>query len=115
VVGYLVDRSRELHLGAAPLVQQQVDPWLVSEPCLRAIFIAANRDRTWIVGKHPARTAGPQLPRHGRGRSRGERSGGCLAVPRQELMEVLDIVIVDAGENIGEPGLRIDIVELGGF
>lgn len=30
-------------------------------------------------------------------------------------MEVLDVVIVDAGEHVGEPSLRIDVVELGGL
>src|SRR5271156_5520345 len=34
-------------------------------------------------------------------------------VPRQELVEPVDIVIVDAPEHVGKPSLRIDIVELG--
>jgi hypothetical protein len=37
---------------------------------------------------------------------------GC-PVPRQKLFEPVDGVIVDAGEHVGEPGLGIDVVELG--
>jgi hypothetical protein len=33
----------------------------------------------------------------------------------QKLIELLDIVIVDAPEQVGEPSLRIDIIELGGL
>jgi hypothetical protein len=36
-------------------------------------------------------------------------------VPRQQLVEPVDGVIVDAGEHVGEPGLRIDAVEVGGL
>jgi len=36
-------------------------------------------------------------------------------VPRQELVEPCGGVICDAGEDIGEPCLRVDIVELGGL
>lgn len=32
-------------------------------------------------------------------------------VPEQKLFRIPDAVIVDANENIGEPGLRIDVVE----
>src|SRR2546423_2993525 len=41
------------------------------------------------------------------------RSG--LPIPGDKLIEVLDIVIVDAGEHVSEPRLRIDTVELGGL
>src|SRR5580704_9686196 len=34
-------------------------------------------------------------------------------VPRQEVVQPVDIVIVDPGQHVGEPSLRIDIVELG--
>ena len=34
-------------------------------------------------------------------------------VPRQEFVEPVDIVIVDAPEHIGKPSSRIDIVDLG--
>ena len=33
-------------------------------------------------------------------------------VPGQQLIKPVDGVIVDAGEHVGEPGLRIDVVEL---
>jgi hypothetical protein len=31
--------------------------------------------------------------------------------PRQEFVELYDLVVGDATENVGEPGLRIDAVE----
>lgn len=34
-------------------------------------------------------------------------------VPGQKLTEPLDSMIVDAGQHVGKPGLRIDVVELG--
>jgi hypothetical protein len=36
-------------------------------------------------------------------------------VPRQQRGEIADHVIVDARQHVGEPGLRIDAVELGGL
>jgi len=36
-------------------------------------------------------------------------------MPGQELVEPRDLVIGDAAENIGEPSLRIDAVQLGGL
>src|SRR6478609_5686752 len=35
-----------------------------------------------------------------------------LPIPGQQLIEPVDGVIVDAGQHVGEPGLRIDVVEL---
>ena len=35
-------------------------------------------------------------------------------VPGQEFVDALGWVIRQAGEHVGEPGLRIDVVELGG-
>ena len=43
-------------------------------------------------------------------RSRRELDGRGLQVPRQELIERLDIMILSATEHIGEPGLGIDVV-----
>jgi hypothetical protein len=40
-----------------------------------------------------------------------ERDGVGRPVPRQELVEVAGLVIVDAGEHVTEPSLRIDLVE----
>ena len=34
-------------------------------------------------------------------------------LPRQQLVDPVDLVVGDAAEDIGEPGLRIDVVELG--
>ena len=36
-------------------------------------------------------------------------------MPGQELMQPGSRVIIDPAEDIGEPGLRIDVVELGGL
>jgi hypothetical protein len=38
---------------------------------------------------------------------------GC--VPRQELIDAGDLAVGDAGQGIGEPGLGIDAIELGGL
>jgi hypothetical protein len=38
-----------------------------------------------------------------------------LPVPGQELIEVVDIVIIDAQQHVGKPSLGIDVVELGGM
>ncbi len=40
---------------------------------------------------------------------------GKPPVPGQEIIELGGWVIVDAGEDIGEPSLRVDIVELRGL
>ena len=46
----------------------------------------------------------------------GSKRGLRLApVPRQQLFEPDRGVIGDAGENVGEPGLRIDVFEPGGL
>src|SRR6266545_499300 len=38
-----------------------------------------------------------------------------LPIPGQELIEILNVVIVDAGQDVGEPSLGIDAVQLGGL
>ena len=35
--------------------------------------------------------------------------------PRHEFVQTRDLVLGDAAENIGQPGLRINAVQLGGF
>jgi len=35
-------------------------------------------------------------------------------IPRQEFVKLIDRVLGDAGEHVGQPGLRIDIVQFGG-
>lgn len=42
------------------------------------------------------------------------RDGG-LPVPRQQFVEAFVGVVVDAGEDVGEPGFWVDGVEFGGF
>jgi hypothetical protein len=36
-------------------------------------------------------------------------------MPRHEFFETVDLVICDAAESVGEPCLRINAVQLGGF
>ena len=40
---------------------------------------------------------------------------GLSVTPRQQLFQARDLVIGDTGEDVGEPGLRVDAVELGGL
>src|SRR5271156_4339949 len=49
-----------------------------------------------------------------RSRRFGTAWQGLLPVPGQKLVQPVDSVVVDTGEHVGEPGLRIDVVELGG-
>jgi hypothetical protein len=39
---------------------------------------------------------------------------GPAPIPRQQFVEFLDGMFGDAGQDVGEPGLRIDVVHLGG-
>jgi hypothetical protein len=34
-------------------------------------------------------------------------------IPGQQLIKTVDVVIGDPGEHIGDPGLGIDVIELG--
>jgi hypothetical protein len=36
-------------------------------------------------------------------------------VPRQQFVDLVDLVVRDAAENVGEPCLRINAVQLGGL
>jgi len=36
-------------------------------------------------------------------------------VPRKQFVDLVDLVVRDAVENVGEPCLRINAVQLGGF
>jgi hypothetical protein len=49
------------------------------------------------------------------GRSGSELGWDCLPIPRQELIEILDVVIVDAGQHVGQPFLGIDVIQFGGL
>jgi len=39
----------------------------------------------------------------------------ALPVPGQELVDLLGRVMLQAREHVGEPGLRVDVVEFGGL
>ena len=43
------------------------------------------------------------------------RSTMLSVTPRHELVEARDLVVRDAAENVGEPCLRINAVQLGGL
>src|SRR6476619_994531 len=61
---------------------------------------------------------------HRVGQSLGGRPSACSGrfssdvlpapIPGQQLVDALDRVVGQACEHVGEPGLRIDVVELGG-
>ena len=40
---------------------------------------------------------------------------GLSVTPGHEFLKTSDLVICDAAQRVGEPGLRIDAVQLGGF
>ncbi len=40
---------------------------------------------------------------------------GLSVTPRHEFIQLCDLVVGDAAENVGQPGLWIDAVELGGL
>jgi hypothetical protein len=40
-----------------------------------------------------------------------ELGGSRLPIPRQKLIELPDVVIIDSYEHVGELGLRINVVE----
>ena len=39
--------------------------------------------------------------------------GGLASVPGKQLVETTDRMVGDAGEDVGQPGLRVDVVQLG--
>jgi hypothetical protein len=55
--------------------------------------------------KHPARAAVPA------GSSGDSWGGGSFPVPGEQLVEPRGGVVGDAAQQVGEPGLRIDVVE----
>src|ERR1700704_4824775 len=44
-----------------------------------------------------------------------EPFGGRLPVPWKQLIQVLDIVVVDPTKHVGQPSLRIDVIEPAGL
>ena len=51
-----------------------------------------------------------------RGQSGGARLRfGRSPIPWQEFVDAIDRMVGDAGEDVGEPSLRIDVVHLGTF
>ena len=62
----------------------------------RRPVVTVRRPRPWEVGHSLLRSMLSVTPRH-------------------EFFQLGDLVIGDAAENVGQPGLRIDSVELSGF
>jgi hypothetical protein len=67
----------------------------VSQKRIHSVKTAANRGAGKAAGQH----------------SGGELGSGRLPIPGQELIELLDVVIVDAREHVRKPSLRVDVVE----
>jgi hypothetical protein len=75
------------------------------------IWSSRSNEKKYAFGEHRGVVArGSELP-----------CSGCLGrrllsrpVPWQELVDAIGRVIGDAGQHVGEPGLRIDVVELCG-
>src|SRR5437762_611299 len=62
-----------------------------------------------LIGKHPPRTAA------GYGSSSGSLIiSVAIPIPGEKLIEAGDRMIGDATQDVCEPGLRVDAVELGG-
>ncbi len=59
-------------------------------------IVTVRRPRPWVVGHSLLRSVLSVTPRH-------------------EFIQLCDLVVGDAAKNVSEPGLRIDVVELGGF
>ena len=66
---------------------------------------------------HPLKTTGAGGLRHGWDvRSRSFGGGDIVApIPRQQFVDAFCRMIRQSGEHVGEPSLRVDIVELGGY
>jgi len=60
---------------------------------------------------HPVKTASKVR------KESGCRSGEALRfpIPRQQFVDPSDRMVGQLGEHVGEPGARIDVVELGGL
>src|SRR6266446_3476505 len=48
-------------------------------------------------------------------RSRANHAGWCAVNTHLRVPRRVDTVILQSCEDVGEPGLRVDVVELGGF
>jgi hypothetical protein len=99
---------------AAGVQSSSVTPSTRMQPSSSESCSAMNRTTS---SETPSRR--PQLPRcERRGRARvsgcpGESAERCgTPAPWKKLVEPLDGMAGDAGQHIGEPGLRIDVVQL---
>ena len=58
--------------------------------------MTVRRPRPWVVGHRLLRSV-------------------LSVTPRQEFIQPCDLVVGDAAQNVGEPGLRVDAAEFGRF
>src|ERR1700674_5231752 len=75
-----------------------------------AAFLDRPLEGEWpyVWRKHSPRTAAVK------GSGGDGLIGGFFPMPRQEFADAGGRMVGDAAEHIGEPGLRVDVVELGG-
>ncbi len=66
------------------------------KPDTRSCTVTVRRPRPWVVGHSLLRSVLSVTPRH-------------------EFIQLCDLVVGDAGQVVGEPGLRIYAVEFCGF
>ena len=65
--------------------------------------LCRRQNKLAVVGLTGKRLAFPPLTRSG------------LEVPGRQFVDPVDLVVGDAGEDVGQPDLRIDAIELGGL
>ena len=87
----------------APIFGEHVDRQIV-----QAVFVLAEE-----VGGVGDREDGADGG-HRSGRQPAQWRAG-LPVPWQQFVELTSRMFGDAGEDVGEPGLRIDVIHLGGL
>ena len=66
---------------------------------------------TAIFASRPTRTVTIRSRPRGASVGSGGADDGAAPIPGQQRGQLRDLVIGDAGEHIGEPGLRIDLIE----
>ena len=84
--------------------------------------IAAGRDQIFPSTAKKTLASGQDrggVTRAAKGRKRTsccptDLRAGPTPIPRQQFVEFLDGMFGNAGQDVGEPGLRIDVVHLGG-
>ena len=103
-------KSNAIPLGSRALIVEAIDG---QAPRFGIHFESDIRQPVLILAQHRRDTSYGEDSTWGRHNQAASSRWLRLPVPRQQLVE-RDRVLGDAGEDIGEPGLRIDVVHLGG-